>query len=281
MAADRLRSELAGRGVAVTAVETRPAAAADWMGGALDGAHAVVVVGGDGAVRLVAPAAAARSVPLWHAPTGTENLFARAFGMRADAGAIVGALEAGRMRALDLGQANGEPFVLMASIGFDADVVHELAAVRRGAISHLSYAAPILRVARRWTPPRVRWRVDGEQEELGEGMVVIGNLPNYGVGLNPAASAVPDDGELDAVFLPARSALELAAWVPLLRLGLHQRHPKLRERRGRVIEVDCEPGSRVQLDGDAVHGSDGLVALRATVDPGRLPVLLSAAAARV
>ena len=39
---------------------TRPAAAADWMGGALDGARAVVVVGGDGAVRLVAPAAAER-----------------------------------------------------------------------------------------------------------------------------------------------------------------------------------------------------------------------------
>lgn len=262
-------------------VETRPQAASEWLGAALGAVDAVVVVGGDGAVRLVAPAAAERGVPLWHAPTGTENLFARAFGMRADAAAIVRALEARSLRLLDLPRANGEPFVLMASIGFDADVVHELAAVRRGAISHLSYAAPILRVARAWTPPRISWRIDGEREDLGTGMVVIGNLPNYGVGLNPAASAIPDDGELDAVFLPAGSSLELAAWVPLLRLGLHQRHPHLRERRGRVVEVICEPSSRVQLDGDAVHGGNGVPVLVASVEPGRLAVLLPVGQRRV
>jgi diacylglycerol kinase family enzyme len=86
-------------------------------------------------------------------------------------------------------------------------------------------------------------------------MVVIGNLPLYGGRLNPAAAAVPDDGLLDAVFLPASSAWSLSAWVPLLWTGLHRRHPALRERRGSAIHVELTEPALVQVDGDPAHFS--------------------------
>jgi diacylglycerol kinase family enzyme len=198
--------------------------------------------------------------------------------MTASGAAIAASL--GRMRAgggttsIDLATANGEPFVLMASVGFDADVVHHLASVRRGGITHLSYVAPILRTSATWQPPALSWAIDGEHEPLGDGMVVVGNLPDYGMRLNPAAAACPHDGQLDAVFLPARSALELALWVPLLRTGLHRSHPALRERRGRVIELFCAHETRVQLDGDAALGAGGVRRLRATVGGPQLQVML-------
>jgi diacylglycerol kinase family enzyme len=248
--ASELERGLRARGRDVVLAATRREPADSWLGPVLAGAECVVVVGGDGAVRLVAPLAAKMDVPLWHAPCGTENLFARAFGMRADADRLHAALSARRTRSIDLGTAGSEPFAIMAGIGFDADVVHALAARRTGAISHLSYAAPIAACLNRWRPPGITWTIDGEREELGRGMVVVGNLPNYGGKLNPAAAAVPDDGFLDAVFLPADSAWSLSAWVPLLWTGLHRSHPSLRERRGREIRIELSAPALVQVDGD-------------------------------
>ena len=74
---------------------------------------ALIVCGGDGAVRLVASSAAAAEVPIWHAPCGTENLFARAFGMRRNVEQLRAALRVGRVQRVDLAYANGSPFVLM------------------------------------------------------------------------------------------------------------------------------------------------------------------------
>jgi diacylglycerol kinase (ATP) len=275
--ARRLERELRAAGRGVTLVESRPGRATDWLDASLDDAECVVVAGGDGAVRLVAARAAERGVPLWHAPCGTENLFARAFGMRARASDIVAALSRGNHRVIDIARAGSDPFAIMAGVGFDASVVHALAARRRGAISHLSYARPILSCLSTWRAPNVRWTIDGERETLGRGMVVVGNLPEYGGRLNPAAAAHPDDGLLDAVFLPADSAWSLASWVPLLWTGLHRRHPALRERRGRAIRLELSEPSWVQVDGDP-SGSSAVSEVELGVHGQPLRVLLPAQA---
>ena len=294
--AARMREGLERAGHRVAMIPTERGAPSEWLRPALErGARgsiargsielgsieagpieAVVVAGGDGAVRLAAGECARAAIPLWHAPCGTENLFARSFGMRSDPAAVASALAARRTRAIDLGHADGQPFVLMASFGFDADVVHALARTRTGAITHLSYAAPILRTIGSWRARDLGWSIDGEYEPLGEGMVVVGNLPDYGVRLNPAAEAVPDDGLLDAVFLPASTPLAIATWVPWLRTGMHLRHPALRQRRGRRIEIHADRPVRMQIDGDAAGPGDGSRRIELGISGPRLPVLLPA-----
>jgi diacylglycerol kinase family enzyme len=276
-AAQRMASGLAEDGVDVELVPSERRPAVEWLRPRLAGVTHLVVAGGDGAVRMTAPEASRAGIPLWHAPCGTENLFARAFGMSRDPRSLARAIVAGRTRRIDLAHAGGERFTLMASIGFDADVVHALSARRTGGISHLSYARPILERLGEWRASEIAWSIDGEREELGPGLVFVGNLPDYGARLNPVASAVPDDGELDAVFLPARTAIELLPWVPLLRTGLHMRHPLLRVRRGREIVVHAAPAALVQVDGDAWQPDSGAPAvseLRLTCEPAALEVLL-------
>lgn len=224
---------------------------------AVNAIEALVVAGGDGAVRLAAAESARAGIPLWHAPCGTENLFARAMGMSSSGVAIARALRAGQSRTIDIATANGESFVIMASIGPDAEVVHSLAARRRGAITHLSYIAPILRAIGSWRPSHVRWSIDGEVEELGRGMVVVANLRDYGMRLNPAANAIADDGLLDVVFLPVASGLALLWWAVLLRFGLHLRQAGVRVRRGRAVELCADPPAPMQVDGDAVGDRAG------------------------
>lgn len=239
-------------------------------------ADLLVVCGGDGAVRLASQPAVESGTPLWHAPCGTENLFARSFGMSPRIEALREAIARFRTQAIDVGNANGEPFLIMASVGFDAEVVRLLDERRRGGISHFSYAGPILRSLLDWRAPDLAWEIDGERESLGRGMVVVGNLPEYGVRLNPAVDAIADDGELDAVFLPARSGLELAGWVPFLLTGTHVRHPAIRQRRGKEISVVPSQPTGAQVDGDTAAGGARLEALRLRLMPRALRVLLPA-----
>jgi len=287
-AAERLAQGLRTAGVDIRLLPTERRPAQEWLRPALAEARALVVCGGDGAVRMSAIEAARASVPLWHAPCGTENLFARTFGMRSDPGAVARALATDRTGCIDLGRADAESFVIMASVGFDAEVVHLVAARRTGAISHLSYARPILELATTWQASRLAWTIDGEHEELGEGIVVVGNMRAYGVGLNPAAEAVHDDGLLDAVFIPARMAVGLLPWAPLLRSGLAHRLPDWiapnggghRMRRGAQIELISEPAARLQLDGDpsalsaSAGSSDRVIRRRFWAEPRALRVLL-------
>lgn len=280
-AADALAAGLSRAGIACSTIATARDSASAWLRPKLEGATALVVVGGDGAVRSVAHEAALARVPLWHAPMGTENLFARHFGMTADIATVAGALERRIATEMDVGavtidgaEVAAGHFAIMASVGFDAEVAHALARRRTGAITHRSYLPAMLECAAGWRPPELSWTIDGETERLGRGMVVIGNLPEYGVRLNPTPDARRDDGALDAVFLPADGGWSAIAWMPVLRLGMHGAHPSVRFRRGARIEVHASTPARMQIDGDPAGPPEGVRMLRLEVAPARLSVLL-------
>lgn len=271
--AQSLARGLAGRGIAAALVPTERGRPRDWLRGRLEGIDAVVVAGGDGAVRAVAPEAARADVPLWHAPCGTENLFARSFGMGREAGALASALLAGRTRRIDLGDCAGARFAIMASVGFDAEVVHAVSARRRGAFSRLRYAAPILGLVGRWEAPDLSWSIEGETERLGRGMAVVANLPLYGGFLHPARRAVADDGLLDAVFIPARRAADLVPAAIALWAGRGLDLPGFRYRTARAVELRADRPVRSQLDGDP-SGLAPSEALAIAVRPGALRLLV-------
>jgi diacylglycerol kinase family enzyme len=89
------------------------------------GADALGMAGGDGSLAIVAAAAAAHDLPFVCIPAGTRNHFARDLGvLRSD---VVGALEAfggdGLERRIDVGDANGIPFLDNVILGFYGDAV--------------------------------------------------------------------------------------------------------------------------------------------------------------
>lgn len=274
-AADALRR--AGHDVSMAPTQRGPAA--HWLDPVLRSADLAVVSGGDGAMRMVAPAAMAANTPLYHLPCGTENLFARAFGMSCDTAALLSAIERKHIRRIDTGVANGETFLLMASIGFDAAVVHELARSRRGPITHLSYIAPIWRQFRQWRPARLQVCVDGRQiDDEGPGFVVIANSAEYGWRVNPAGRADMYDGLLDVAYFPARSRVSLVNWAIKCRLGRQFNDRRLVYERGREITVHSRQHCHYQLDGDPAGGDEigpsaAATSLVVQVKPASLPVL--------
>lgn len=268
----------AGHDVEITHTRLEPAG--QWLDPALSQRELMVVLGGDGAVRMAAPAAVRCGCPIYHFPQGTENLFAREFGMKADSQVLLAAIERGRVHRVDVARANGEFFLLMASIGFDAEVVHDLASVRGKSISHLSYLPPIARQMIRWRPPVLEIEVDGSPlPTKGPGFIVVGNSRQYGWRLDPCCGASMEDGLLDVAFFPASGRIGLAVWAIRCRLQRHGRHPRLIQARGKSVKIRSQAMFRHQLDGDPPR-ADGKVglpdepySLRIEIEPACLGVL--------
>jgi len=279
-AAEALSRDLADAGHDVAVHPTRLEPAEDWLDSLLRGAGLLVVVGGDGAVRMAAPSAARLGTPLYQCPLGTENLFAREFGMDRTAARLLGAIDGGRTQRVDMASVDGRRFLLMVSAGFDAEVIHDLATRRTGRITHFSYVAPIVRRFARWSAPRLSVTVDGTSAVEGErGFVVVANCRQYARRLDPASRAVMTDGLLDAAFFPAATRREVLAWVIRCARRRQLRHPRLVYRTGREVTIVSDPPCRFQLDGDRPEpgeapGDGRVKRLDVSIEPAALPVLL-------
>jgi diacylglycerol kinase family enzyme len=100
-----------------SAAPTSAAALADSV--ATADVDAIALAGGDGTVRIAAPALAARGIPFALLPTGTANVLALEARAPQSAEAIAALLAQGEPRPLPWGRANGAPFVLVAGAGLD------------------------------------------------------------------------------------------------------------------------------------------------------------------
>lgn len=255
----------------------------DWLDPLLPVHDRVVILGGDGAMRMAAPALLRHDSPVYHYPLGTENLFSREFGMQADPVCLLDALEHGSIRRVDTGIANGFTFLLMMSIGFDAEVVHDLASRRSSSITHWTYLGPVCRQLLHWQPPVLTVRLDEKEIVRGEpGFLIIANSSQYGMRFDPAARADMSDGMLDVVFFPARGIIDLVRWAFRARTGgRHLDDPALCYRTGTLLDIMVNEPCRFQLDGDPPSGDPGdteshVASMAVHVIPGALPVLLPA-----
>lgn len=231
----------------------RTAAAGDatsFANAVADGTRAVLAVGGDGTVREVVGGLAGRSIPVVILPAGTENLVARECGMTADPESIVDTILHGRRQRFDLGVINGCHFGIVVGIGFDGEVVARLAARRRGNITHLSYFAPIWRTFWGHRFPPIRVEIDGELVFDGRGMVFVGVMPCYSVGLRVVRDAVWDDGLLDLCILPCVSRVGLLRHAFRVWRRVHVEHNGVIYKRCNRLRVSSTARVAVEVDGD-------------------------------
>jgi diacylglycerol kinase (ATP) len=223
-----------------------------------DARDVVVTVGGDGTVRAIVEALtqdhAALAPPVAVVPLGTANLVARHLRLpwTAQSGleALADAIVAGRVRAMDLPTANGRPFLLMCSVGFDAQVVHELAARRTGPISMLDYLPALGRSMFKLAASPVEVQVDGKRVFGPEpALVIVGNAAEYGTGFSLTPDAITDDGLLDITVFRAGLHAQLISTALHAFTGQID-HGAAVVTTGRVVEItgDATP---VQCDGEA------------------------------
>ncbi|TYC62448.1 YegS/Rv2252/BmrU family lipid kinase [Rhodobacterales bacterium] len=108
----------------------------------------IVIAGGDGSINEALTGLQTHPNPpqLAVIPFGTANVLALELGLPRKARLIAQTIRAGRTMPLHYGLANGRPFVLMASTGFDAEVVHAVPLDLKRRFGKLAYVITALRI---------------------------------------------------------------------------------------------------------------------------------------
>jgi YegS/Rv2252/BmrU family lipid kinase len=262
------------RGLEVVNIEAGPEGAADALREALKAESSdtsiVVAAGGDGTIHAVLLALCGTEFPLAILPVGSVNVLARELGVPRDLEEACSVAAIGRSRRIDLGLANGQPFALMAGVGFDAEVVAAVAPEVKGVIGSSAYVAKGLEVLARYPTSLFRLRTESEEFESRAWLAVVSNASHYTYRWRLSPDARIDDGWLDICLFEADSPARTAQQVVAALRGRHQGHPGVRHLRARGISFHCDPPVAVQLDGDHV----GETPTEITIAPKALSVVV-------
>lgn len=231
--------------------------------------RAVVAAGGDGTVSMLANQLE-RGTPIAVMPLGTENLMAKFLQVTPSVEQVAQIISAGRTVKLDAGRANGKLFLVVASCGFDADVVTRLHAARTGHIRHWSYAMPVLAAVRRYKYPKLRIFIDGDSVKLTTRWAFVFNVPRYAMNLPISSDARANDGLLDLCTFGVRSLVEGIAALAAVLLRRHRNLSETKALRFKNLRMESEHTVPYQLDGDP----GGVLPLEITVDPGCLTMMV-------
>jgi len=229
----------------------------------------VVAMGGDGLVGRVAGAVAAANGVMAALPGGRGNDFCRMLGIPSDPVAACALVSGGVPTKVDLAEANGVPFVGIASIGFDSDV-QERVLRTKVPLGELVYLYGALATVFSWKHATFQVVVDGEAKELHGWSVAVANSGYYGGGMHIAPDASVTDGALDVVSTSATSRRHFLSTLPKVFKGTHVSDPCVSVRRGATVQLSADRPFRVFADGDPVADLPCTI----TVRPGALTLLL-------
>ncbi len=222
-----------------------------------DGTDALVVVGGDGVIRLALQALARTDIPLGIVPAGTGNDHAREYCIpTGDPAAAVDVIAAEHTESVDLGLVRGPDgsnswFGTIAATGFDS-LVSDRVNRMRWPHGRMRYNLAILAELSQLRLLPFRLVFDGERELVTDlTLAAFGNTRTYGGGMRICPNANHSDGLLDVTMVHTASRTKLIRLFPTVFKGTHVELAEVSTERARTITVES-PGINAYADGDYV-----------------------------
>jgi diacylglycerol kinase (ATP) len=248
-------------GAAVSVGETNAPRHAEALARAADPARvdAVVAAGGDGTVNEVVNGLARSSLPLGILPLGTANVVAGEIGLPSrpmDVARILAFAPARPVwpgEAWAEGAAAGRRFLIMAGVGFDADVIERLnlplkRRLAKLGLGKLAYVASIMGRLRDYRPCSYRAELDGVA--IDGASLVAAKAHLYGGRFVLAPAARLDDPRFHVVLFGRGGRGAALGYMAAMAAGMLPRCPSVRIVPAREVRLSEPPGAGVQIDGD-------------------------------
>ncbi|BAZ08453.1 methylglyoxal synthase [Calothrix sp. NIES-4071] len=243
-------------------------------------AHAdlVIAAGGDGTVSCVAGSLIGTGIPLGIIPRGTANAFAVALGTPRLL-SVRNACEiilAGQAQMVDAAYCNGIPMILLAGIGYEANLVENASRELKdqwGTLAYLMTGWQILDERKHFD---IEIEANGNIYQFTGGAVTIANAaPPTSVLAQGGGQVIWNDGLLDVTIATAESKLH--AITTMLKLfGAAITKTEIDERnvihgRTHQLKVITNPPQKVVVDGEII----GTTPVEVECIPNGLTVLVS------
>jgi diacylglycerol kinase (ATP) len=189
-------------------------------------------------------------------PLGTGNDFARTIGVPVDLEEAIDLIAAGKTRKVDLVRVTSDEvryFVNVSAGGFSGLVDEKLTPKMKktwGPLAYLRSAAAALSELHSY---RTTLAFDNSKSlTLDLYNVVVANGRYVAGGRMIAPEASIDDGLLDIVLIPKRSAPELALLAAQVAMGTHLSNDAIVFRRAAKLTVNSKPRMCFNVDGELV-----------------------------
>jgi YegS/Rv2252/BmrU family lipid kinase len=181
-------------------------------------------------------------------------------------------LAEGTIRPIDVGRMNDRHFLCWAGIGLDAQVTAEMEPRPRHTkrLGMLAYTIAAVLIARDFKGVRTRVSLDGGMVRGRTLLVLVSNIKQYIGTLEVAREARIDDGLLDVFVFKGLGFPYAVRHILKIVSQRYLQDPRVVHRQASHIEVQTEPATPVQVDGDPV----GTTPVTLEVVPRALRVLV-------
>lgn len=249
-----------------------------------DGAEIILASGGDGTVSAVASSVVETDIPLGIIPRGTANAFSVALGIPTDMRSACETILACTTRVVDVARCNGQPYILLAGIGFEAEMVDRANRELKNRLGVLAYLLAGVQQFQEQTAFKAVIDIDGELTEVSTSTITVANAaPATSVLAQGFGQVVVDDGLLDVTIATPQSRLQGLNTLTSLFASALVNTPTQREDiiclRAERIKITTEPTQKVVIDGEIVTAESiefeclpkALTVLAPLANPRRLP----------
>jgi diacylglycerol kinase (ATP) len=247
---DQVRSYLSAHGLPFRILETTASGEAVGMArqAAEEGSDAVVAVGGDGTMNEVADGLAGSETRLAFVPHGTGNVFAREFSLPESVEGCLALLTSGKTISVRMAKANDRRFVLLASAGFDAEVVERMNSGQKNLLGIAAYLLCGARHLLRSQPPL--WIEFPGRDRVEAQTVIVARGKKYGgnVTIAPAGDIEGDTFQVIALLRKGRWSIAKFALDTLRGKHTASRHVLVRESPSLFVRSSIP--SACQVDGE-------------------------------
>jgi diacylglycerol kinase (ATP) len=217
-----------------------------------EAADGIIVAGGDGTLHEIINEMLNANVnlPIGIIPSGTCNDFAGHLNIRYDLAECCRLIANGKTRTVDIGKANDQYFLNVASAGLLTSVAHNVEVQHKNTLGKLAYYLEGLGHLPRFRTLKVRIAADGQIIESEIFLFLVMNSCVAGSFPCLAPNAKIDDGKLDLLVINKCRIAELVSLFLRIMSGSHinHRHVIYMQAKDLVIEAAAEVES--DLDGE-------------------------------
>jgi diacylglycerol kinase family enzyme len=219
-------------------------------GQAEPGFDAIVAAGGDGTINAVVNGLGGRAVPFGVLPLGSANVLAREIRLPRTSEALASLITTGPVSPIWPGRVGERAFVMMASAGFDSEIVAALSPELKRRVGRLAFAWGFL--VRLWHCPACELTVRAAGVEYRAAAMVAAKGRHYAGPFVIAPGADLAEPVLELVLLGRRGRWAMLRYATALLLGRVPRLGDIAIVRARQASVAGNRALPVQADGEIV-----------------------------